>query len=109
MKGKKKEKIRIPSCWICMDNGFILYRKKVGEYEGEYVAHCTCHAGENFAYDGTRCEKQKSPYYIPSIAAELDHESIAAENLRNWIKQNKDKEGFLEAMERLGLEVPKGG
>lgn len=101
-----KEKISMPKCFICMDEGFILYRKKVRELEGEYIAHCVCQAGEQYSYDGTRCEKKKSPYYIPSIAAELDHESIAAENLRNWIKQNKDKEGFLEAMERLGLEVP---
>ncbi len=100
-----KEKIKVPKCFICMDKGFILYRKKVGEYEGEYVAHCTCQAGEQYAYDGTQCEKQKNPYYIPSVAAELDHVGIAAQNLRNWIERNKNKDGFEDAMDQLGMKA----
>ena len=104
-----KEKIKVPKCFICMDIGFVLYRKKVGEYEGEYVAHCTCHAGGNFAYDGTRCEKQKSPYYTASVAKELDHVGIGAKNFHDWWERNKNKEGIEEAMEQLGMEVPKGG
>ncbi len=100
----KKQQIHIPNCFICLDLGFVLYRKKVGEYEGEYVAHCTCQAGRDYAYDGTRCEKQKSPYYTASVE-ELDHVGIAAQNLRSWIERNKDKKGFKEAMNQLGMKA----
>lgn len=104
-----KEKIYIPKCFICLDRGFIFYRKKVGESEGEYVAHCTCQAGRDYAYNGTRCEKQKSPYYTASVAKELDHVGIGAKNFHDWWERNKNKEGIEEAMEQLGMEVPKGG
>ena len=101
-----KKKIKVPKCFVCLDQGFVLYRKKVGEYEGEYVAHCTCKAGKAYAYDGKQCEKNKSPYYIPSVAEELDHVGIGAKNFHDWWERNNNKEGIEKAMEQLGMEVP---
>lgn len=98
-----KEKIYIPKCFICLDRGFIFYRKKVGELEGEYVAHCTCKAGKDYAYDGSQCKKQKSQYYTPGVDEILDYVNIGENNFHEWQKRNKDKQGFDAAMSRLGI------
>jgi len=94
------KKVKIPNCWICMDTGFVLYRKKVDDYESEYVSSCTCSAGAEYAYDGARCEK-KSPYRIPSVAEVLDPEDVAVRNFREWYERYKDEPGVkLEALYR---------
>lgn len=51
---KKKEEIKPPKCWICMDQGFVYYYKKENGIMYETVARCTCvqgnRAGERIPY-----------------------------------------------------------
>lgn len=103
-KTKKDEQIHVPNCFICLDRGFVLYRKKVGEYTGEYVAHCTCQRGQSFNYDGTQCEHQ-SGYRIPCIAEITDQYSVATKNFSRWKEKNKNKKGFKAAMRKLGMKA----
>lgn len=102
------DKIHIPKCFICMDLGFILYRKQVGELSGEFVAHCSCKTGEGYNYDGQRCEK-KSPYRIPPAGEVLDVEHVAMENFSEWWGLNKYKKGIEEAMCERGIPIPREG
>ena len=102
-----KDKIRMPQCWICMDEGVILYYKQEGNVKAEYAAHCTCKTGEAFNYDGTKCEKHKSPYYIPVVTQVIDPEQLAAENFRKWWEANKNKKGIEKAMQEKGIPIPK--
>ena len=102
------DKIRIPKCFVCLDLGFVLYHKKVGELAGEYAAHCICIPGREYAYDGQKCEKEKSPYRIPPVGEVLDVENIAARNFREWWNMNRHKPGIKEAMEKQGIPVPRG-
>ena len=101
------EKIWMPKCWICMDEGIILYQKQIGNVKAEYAAHCTCKTGEAFNYDGTKCEKHKSPYYIPVISQVMGPEQLAEENFRKWWEANKNKEGIEKAMQEKGIPIPK--
>lgn len=101
------EKINIPQCWICLDDGVVLYQKQVGNTVAEYAAHCTCQAGDDFNYDGTKCEKHKSPYYIPVISQVMSPEQLAIENFRKWWEANKNKKGIEKAMQERGIPIPK--
>jgi hypothetical protein len=69
------------NCPVCLDKGFILYKKKIGDYIYEFAAHCTCPNGNNYRYDGQTCDKRKSEYYMPNIAKEFDPKELAKENL----------------------------
>jgi hypothetical protein len=102
----KKQEVYIPQCWVCMDRGFILYQKQIGDTKAEYAAHCTCRAGEAYRYDGAKCEK-KSEYRIPSIVEVLDPQRLAAENFRVWWEANKKKDGIVKAMKERGIPIPK--
>ena len=101
------EKIWMPQCWICMDLGVILYYKQEGNVKAEYAAHCTCQAGDDFNYDGTKCEIKKSTYYIPVVTQVIDPEQLAAENFRKWWEANKNKKGIEKAMQERGIPIPK--
>ena len=96
----QKTNVHIPSCWICLNKGFILYKDT--EHR-EYIVHCICPSGQNWAYDGEKCEKNKSPYYIPSVKEKFDVEKIAADGFWEWWKNNKDKPGIKEELERRGI------
>lgn len=102
----KKETIRIPECWICMDEGFVLYKKRVNETEAEYIAHCTCKMGSKYAYDGTKCEK-KSEYRVPSIVEVMDPQCIAKGNFHRWWEAHKNKDGIEKALQERGIPIPK--
>lgn len=95
----RKTKAHIPACWICMDRGFILYRD-TNHYE--FILHCTCPRGQEWAYDGRKCER-KSPYYAPSVAEKFDTGKIATDNFWEWWKANKDRPGIKEELERRGI------
>jgi len=98
--------IRIPKCWVCMDKGYVIYKKMVNNAEQEFLAHCSCQLGVNYSYDGTKCEKP-SPYWIPPISEVMDPGKIAAENFMRWWKLNKDKDGIVEEMQKRGIPIPK--
>lgn len=106
--GDKEEKeIRLPECWICNDTGIVLYRKKTKEGEYEYVAHCTCQAGLPYHYNGMECKKEKSPYYIPSIAEVADPAMIAKDNIVDFYMRHKDDEQVMKALEERGIMKPR--
>ncbi|RKD22432.1 hypothetical protein SAMN02745883_00716 [Caminicella sporogenes DSM 14501] len=73
------------NCPICLDQGVVLYKKKIGDYIYEFAAHCTCSNGNKYRYDGQSCDKRKSEYYMPSIAEEFDVKELAKENLSLFI------------------------
>ncbi len=70
------------NCYICMDNGFVTYTKRENGCNYQYIAHCTCPKGNEWRYDGSKLEKNKSDYYIPHIDAILDTYELAKQNYR---------------------------
>jgi hypothetical protein len=97
----KKEKIKVPNCFICMDTGIIIYPELTQfGYTANKVARCTCETGNQYVYDGKNC-KQKSMYRIPLITETMDPLEIARNNLAKWYEENKNKEGFKEVWSNL--------
>ncbi len=91
MEDKKPRKIK---CLICMDRGFIPYRKKVNGFDYEFIAHCTCPAGTEHIYDGRKCTEHKTDYYVPSVEMFFDKTEIAKNNfseLVGYIGEEKAK------------------
>lgn len=94
--------IKIPECWICRDDGFILYKDKDGH---EFITHCICKAGTRWQYDGRKCQKRPSQYYIPSVAEKFDVHVLARENLLSWWQVHKHKPGVKEALKAKGIQA----
>lgn len=42
---RKKEKVRAPKCWICMDQGLVIYDRKINGMKYEVGARCRCVEG----------------------------------------------------------------
>ena len=105
----KKEEREIKSgCKKCNGTGYVFYTKEINNKKYKYSAVCDC--GRCERYDGTKCAdpKNKSNYYIPTIAetglniqenrptdAEivksmkvLVNSSIISENIKNIIREN---------------------
>lgn len=96
---KKRNEIKIPDCFICMDTGIVLYKKKTDfGYDAEYAAHCTCAKGIQYRYEGKEC-KEKSEYRIPSIDEVMNPEEIQKENFYTWYKNNSSNPNIDEAIE----------
>jgi hypothetical protein len=96
--------MKMPECWICMDEGFILYDDMDGY---EYITHCTCKAGNDWNYDGRNCEKRPTKYYIPSAEELFDVQEFAKDNLMKWLNTNRDKPGVMEELKARGVQVDK--
>lgn len=85
--GDKKQ----PKCFICLDSGIILYKKKtIFGYDAEYAAHCTCEAGNRYVYEGRECKEHKSEYRIASIDEVLDKFELAKNNYEQWIAKSRE-------------------
>ena len=39
-----------PKCWICNDNGFVLYIKKVNGLEYDFALRCKCKEGQRTSH-----------------------------------------------------------
>lgn len=65
---KKEEKDVKGNCKKCNGIGYIIYIKEIDQKKYKYCAVCDCGRAER--YDGTKCTeaKNKSKYYIPTIA-----------------------------------------
>lgn len=105
---KKDEKEINGSCKKCNGTGYIFYTKEVSNKKYKYSAVCDC--GRNERYDGTKCvdPKNKSKYYIPTLAEtgleikenrptneeiissmrKLANSPIISENIKNIIREN---------------------
>jgi len=86
--------MRIPYCWICMDDGVVLYRKEAGEY----VAHCICDAGREFEYKG-------KDYYVPSVEEILDPDEHARNNIKNWLDAHENNSEAKKELEQRGIKI----
>lgn len=58
-------------CNICGDKGFVLYFQHVDhlnpETKYEFISHCNCVKGSEYAYDGRTVKDRESRYYIPNV------------------------------------------
>jgi hypothetical protein len=97
-----KTEIKIPKCWVCEDSGSILYNKKVNGYDYEFIAHCTCEAGNKYKYDGIK-NNEKSLYYVESISDIVDAEILAKKNISKFIEKHKDDKDAIEELKKHGI------
>ena len=70
---KEKRKVKPPKCWICMDQGLVIYDKKVNGMIYEMAARCRCVKGQ---------EVGDKVGYIHSVLVE----DIASINFENFKK-----------------------
>lgn len=82
--------VRIPNCFVCMDKGFVFYRKNVDGISYEYATYCICEAGLKYKYNGRNCEKP-SDYYVPCISEILNPTELARQNFNEWYRIAKKK------------------
>ena len=105
----KKEEREIKSgCKKCNGTGYVFYTKEISGKKYKYSAVCDC--GRHERYDGRKCAdpKNKSEYYIPTIAETgleikenrptdveivksmkvLVGSSMISENIKNIIREN---------------------
>lgn len=81
------EEVKVPTCFTCMDHGFMLYKIKHDNYEYDYIAKCACAAGERFSN------------FVPTIETLFDAREIAKENFSkfwNWYKDNPNVRAEIE-------------
>lgn len=105
---KKEEKEVKSSCKKCNGTGYVFYTKEINNKKYKYSAVCDC--GRCERYDGTKCAdpKNKSNYYIPTIAETglniqenkptnneivksmkmLQNSPIISEDIKNLIREN---------------------
>jgi len=83
---KVKDPVKIPKCWVCMDQGFVYYYKKENGILYEMTARCTCIQG------------QKAGNEIPCIHHSLI-EDIAKMNFEEF------KRKYPKAVEELSKRV----
>lgn len=105
---KKEEKEIKGSCKKCNGTGYVFYTKIVEGKPYQYTAVCDC--GRQERYDGRKCadSKNKSDYYIPTIAETgldikenrptdeqivksmkmLANSPIVSEDIKNIIREN---------------------
>ena len=105
---KKEEKEVKSSCKKCNGTGYVFYTKEINNKKYKYSAVCDC--GRCERYDGKKCAdpKNKSNYYIPTIAETgleikenrptdveivksmkvLVGSSMISENIKNIIREN---------------------
>nr|DAL06004.1 MAG TPA: Loader and inhibitor of phage G40P [Caudoviricetes sp.]DAT04998.1 MAG TPA: Loader and inhibitor of phage G40P [Caudoviricetes sp.] len=105
---KKEEREIKSSCKKCNGAGYVFYTKEINNKKYKYSAVCDC--GRCERYDGTKCAdpKNKSKYYIPTIAETglniqenkptndeivrsmrmLQNSPIISENIKDIIREN---------------------
>lgn len=105
---KKEEKEVKSSCKKCNGTGYVFYTKEISGKKYKYSAVCDC--GRCERYDGKKCAdpKNKSNYYIPTIAETglniqenkptnneivksmkiLQNSPIISEDIKNIIREN---------------------
>ena len=94
--------VKVPECWVCLDKGLVLYQDKDGY---EFITHCICKAGNRWQYDGRKCLKNPSKYYIPSVMEKFDVHDLARENLINWCQIYIHKTGVKDVLRAKGIQI----
>lgn len=98
-----KKKVYIPKCWVCMDRGFLLFTRKKGKHEYEHIAHCVCSAGSKYAFYGPDAKEQPSEFYVPSIKEIVDTDTMAKENLHDFIEKYRYDVEVMEKLRERGV------
>lgn len=44
----KRDNVKTPKCWICKDDGLVIYQQKINEISYEFAARCRCSKGLNY-------------------------------------------------------------
>lgn len=105
---KREDKEIKGSCKKCNGTGYVFYTKEINSKKYKYSAVCDCERCER--YDGTKCAdpKNRSNYYIPTIAETglniqenkptnneivksmkmLQNSPIISEDIKNIIREN---------------------
>lgn len=78
---KKKESVKIPKCWVCMDQGLVFYDKKENGIIYEIASRCRCVKGQSIG---------ESVGYIPSVLME-DIANINFENFKKAYPEIADR------------------
>jgi len=69
-------------CYICRDLGFVLFTQSIKGSVYEFIAHCSCVKGNDYAYDGRGGEGPKSRYYVPPVGDVLPVADLIEQNRR---------------------------
>jgi protein-arginine kinase activator protein McsA len=69
-------------CYVCRGKGFVLYVEVINTIHYEFVAYCTCAKGGKYAYDGRKCEKNRTEFYVPCVSDVLEIRFLIEENQR---------------------------
>ncbi len=73
----KDKKIKMPNCWICLDDGLVYYFKKENGIEYEMAASCKCKKGLEYGNAA------------PGVSDTLS-EWIAETNFKKWKENNPE-------------------
>jgi hypothetical protein len=76
--GKEREK----NCFICSDEGRVLYTKEANGFNYDYYAACICDAGKKYCYEGRLCSA-KSDYRMARIDEVMSEAMIEEITMRN--------------------------
>ncbi len=85
----KDKKIKMPNCWICLDDGLVYYFKKENGIEYEMAASCKCKKG--LEYDNA----------VPGVSDTLS-EWVAETNLKKWKEKHPELAERLMDIEKVG-------
>ena len=107
IKNINNKKVKIPRCFVCMDEGTIIYIKKVNGIDYEYIASCTCDKAKGYRYDGKECNV-KSDNYIAEANRLFNTDKLYTENLNKFIEKHMDNKEVMEELERRGIKLYRG-
>lgn len=107
IKSISNKKIKIPRCFVCMDEGSIIYTKKVNGIDYEYIASCTCDKAKGYRYNGNECNV-KSDNYIADANKIFDTSRLYNYNLNKFIEKYRGNKEVMEELERRGIKVYRG-
>jgi len=107
MEAKLKGNVKIPECWVCNDEGTIIYTKKVNGIEYEYLASCNCKKANDYKYNGRDCEI-KSDNYIADVNRIFDTSKLYNNNLNKFIVKHRDNKEVMEELKRRGIRIYRG-
>ena len=102
-KQQKIQKVYIPRCWVCMDRGYLLFNRKFGKREYEHIAHCICDTGRGYTFYGPNVKEHPSEFYVPSIEEIVDTDTMARENIQEFINKYRDNPDVMSELKKRGV------
>ena len=93
----------IPDCWVCKNDGFILYNRKTHYGNYEYLAHCECKHGIEYIQKPIKTKEHEYKGYTKAITEVLDPLDLADNNLKAFIEKHKNNQAIMVEMKRRGI------